>query len=172
MELDKFFTYVSFDIIGEVTFSKPFGFMDRGEDVDNSIANNTSLQIFFCTFGFYQGLSYLVNNPLMTWLQMLPVGHIVNTSIESLEKRKKNPDASFDIAAHWFRGVQKAKKDGYTGYTDRHILPAAVSNLGAGSGESCMLDAYQRSIYVRLSFLTNALFFVLPFLIGTDGTMI
>lgn len=145
MDLNDFFTYVAFDMTGEVTFSKPFGFMDQGKDVDNTMANNLGLQIFFVTFGFYQAWSYLVNNPLMTWLQLLPVGNIAKTAMTALEKRKMNPDASFDIAAYWFRGAEKAKKDGFAGFTDRHILSAAVSNIGAGAGESSTrgeLDAY------------------------------
>lgn len=136
MDLDKFFTYVAFDITGDVTFSKPFGFIEEGRDVGNAIAANFGVQIFLCTFGFYRWASYIVNNPLVTWTQLLPVGHIVNTSITSISERQKNPDAKFDMCSHWFRGVEKAKAENYTHFTDRHLLAAAVSNLAAGSGES------------------------------------
>ncbi|KAK8053796.1 cytochrome P450 [Apiospora saccharicola] len=40
MNLDEFFTFVAFDITGEAVFSKPFGFLDKGEDVNHSIAMN------------------------------------------------------------------------------------------------------------------------------------
>ncbi|KAI1073369.1 cytochrome P450 [Whalleya microplaca] len=140
MDLDKFFTYVAFDITGDVTFSKPFGFIDEGRDVGNSIATNVKLQIFLCTFGFYRWASYLLANPFMTWTKLLPVGHMVNTSATALDERKNNPDARFDIAAHWFRGLEKAKLDKYN-FNERHVLAAAVSNIGAGSDTvSCGLQ--------------------------------
>lgn len=63
MELDRFFAYLAFNIIGEVTFPKPFGFMDHGEDVGSDVASNMGLQHFLCTLGFYQGLSYPAQQP-------------------------------------------------------------------------------------------------------------
>lgn len=67
----------------------------------------------------------------------------MNTSIAALRERQKNPDARFDMAAHWFRGVEKARKDGYEGFDDRHVLSAAVSNLGAGSDTvSCGMQTF------------------------------
>lgn len=136
MDLAKFLTFVAYDIAGEVTFSRPFGFTDQGRDVGHAVATNVGLQIFLCVFGHFQKLSYVLNNSVMTWLQILPVGHVVNTCITALREREKNPDARLDMAAHWFRGVEKAREDDYGGFTDRHVLAAAVSNMGAGSGVS------------------------------------
>ncbi|KAH9905052.1 cytochrome P450 [Xylariomycetidae sp. FL2044] len=142
MDLSRFFTFVAYDIVGDVTFSQPFGFLDEGEDIGRAVATNVGLQIFLCCFGHYRWLSYLLNNPLMTRLQILPVGHIVNTSRSALQDRAKNPDASFDMAAHWFRGVEKAKQDRFD-FNERHLLAAAVSNLGAGSDTvSCTLQTF------------------------------
>lgn len=133
MDLDRFFTYMAFDITGEVTFSKPFGFLDEGRDVGGAIATNVGLQIFLCTFGFYRWASWALCNPLVTWTQLAPVGHIVNTSMRAIAERRDNPDAKFDMCSHWFRGIKKAQKEGYD-FDERHLLSAAVSNLGAGSG--------------------------------------
>lgn len=33
MDYDLLFSFTAFDIIGEVLFSKPFGFIERGEDI-------------------------------------------------------------------------------------------------------------------------------------------
>lgn len=135
-DISSFFTYIAFDVTGEVTFSRPFGFLETGKDIGNAIATNIGLQIFLCVFGYFQYASYLFNNPLMTWLGWLPVGHLALTASAALQDRQKNPDAKFDMAAHWFRGVEKAKKDGYEGFNNKHVLSASVANLGAGSGES------------------------------------
>lgn len=59
----------------------------------------------------------------------------MKTSIAALKGRQRNPDARFDMAAHWFRGLEKARKDGHEELNERHVLSAAVANLGAGSGE-------------------------------------
>ncbi|KXJ96464.1 cytochrome P450 [Microdochium bolleyi] len=143
MDLDKFFTYMAFDITGEVTFSKPFGFLDQGKDVGGAIATNVGLQIFLCTFGFYRWASYALCNPLVTWTQLAPVGHIVNTSMTAIAERKKNPDAKFDMCSHWFRGIKKAEKEGFGNFDERHLLAAAVSNLGAGSDTvSCGMQTF------------------------------
>ncbi|KAH7040011.1 cytochrome P450 [Microdochium trichocladiopsis] len=143
MDLDKFFTYMAFDITGEITFSKPFGFLDEGKDVGGAIATNVALQIFLCTFGFYRWASWALCNPLVTWTQLAPVGHIVNTSMRAIAERQKNPDAKFDMCSHWFRGIQKAKKEGFGNFDERHLLSAAVSNLGAGSDTvSCGLQTF------------------------------
>jgi hypothetical protein len=41
-ELDLFnwFQYFMFDVLGELTFSRSFGCLDKGEDVDDVIKNN------------------------------------------------------------------------------------------------------------------------------------
>lgn len=143
MELDKFFTYIAYDITGEVTFSKPFGFMDAGADVGDAIAMNVGLQIFLCTFGFYRRASYLFNNPFVTWTGLLPVGHVVNTAAAAIAERQRNPDARADMCQHWIRGLAKARADGYEGFNERHLLSAAVSNLGAGSDTiSCGMQTF------------------------------
>lgn len=43
MGLDKFFTCTAFDIVGEVSYSKPFRFLKEYKDVNNAIAIDLSL---------------------------------------------------------------------------------------------------------------------------------
>lgn len=144
MDLSSFFSYIAFDVTGAVTFSRPFGFLAAGADVNHGVATNIGLQFSLCVLGFYPRAAYLLNNPLVTTLGLLPVGHVVKTAVAALHDRRANPDvARFDMAAHWFRGADKAKQDGYAGFTDRHVLAAAVSNLGAGSDTvSCGLQTF------------------------------
>lgn len=135
MALDKFLTYIAFDIVGIVTFSAPFGFIRSGRDVGNAILSAARLQLYMCTVGFYPWLSYLLSNPLVTWTELMPVGLLATKSARALEARRANPDASFDMCSHWYKGLKKAERDGYTGFKERHVMAAAVSNVGAGTGE-------------------------------------
>ena len=40
IQLDAWFTYFAFDLVGQATFSKPFGFLEQGQDVENCIATS------------------------------------------------------------------------------------------------------------------------------------
>lgn len=103
MELGDFFSFAAYDITGEVTFSKSFGFIEKGEDIGGAIATNEAMEIYFAIFGYFRWLSYLVCNPFTTWTELLPLGHLGAITKAALKERKKNPDARFDISAHWFR---------------------------------------------------------------------
>ncbi|ORY62979.1 cytochrome P450 [Pseudomassariella vexata] len=133
MDLDKFFTYVAFDITGEVVFSKPFGFMDAGEDVNNSIFMNMGMEMYIAIFGYMQILHTVFSNPFVTWLKILPMGHLFDTTMSALNERQKNPDAHEDLVAHWFRGLDKAKKDKSKIFDLRCLQSFATANVGAGS---------------------------------------
>ncbi|KAI1846989.1 hypothetical protein JX265_006814 [Neoarthrinium moseri] len=133
MDLDKFFTYVAFDITGEVVFSKPFGFIEKGEDVRGSIAMNLGMEIYIAFAGYFQWVHRLFANPVTTWLAILPMGHLFDTTMTALNERQKDPEASNDLAAHWFKGLEKAKKDQSKLFDLRCLQAFATANVGAGS---------------------------------------
>ncbi|KAH9903596.1 cytochrome P450 [Xylariomycetidae sp. FL2044] len=133
MELDKFFTYVAFDITGEVLFSKPFDFLDKGSDIRSAIKMNVGLEIYLAIFGFYNWVHWIFANPVVTWTQLMPMGHLFHTALGALTERQKNPEARFDVAAHWFRGLERATKEKSPHFNLRYLQAAASSNVGAGS---------------------------------------
>ncbi|ROW05402.1 hypothetical protein VSDG_00565 [Cytospora chrysosperma] len=133
MDLDNFFTYVAFDITGEVVFSKPFGFMDKGADVNNSIAMNSIMETYIAFVGYLQWLHVIFANPFVTWLKVMPMGHLYDTTMTALKERQKNPDARPDLAGHWFKGLEKAKKDRSRFFNQRCLEAFATANVGAGS---------------------------------------
>ncbi|KAK8069631.1 benzoate 4-monooxygenase cytochrome P450 [Apiospora phragmitis] len=119
MNLDEFFTFVAFDI--------------TGEDVNHSIAMNLAMEAYIAFVGYMQWLHGLFANPLVTWLGILPMGHLFDTTMSALAERRKNPDARADLAAHWFRGLEKAEQDGSTLFNLRCLQSFATANVGAGS---------------------------------------
>jgi len=140
MHLDKFLTYTAFDVVGEVVFSKPFGFTQQGIDIDNSIANSKGLSFFSATASFYRHWrNLLLTNPLMTQLQILPMGHVFNTAMKAVDERQKNAEARFDIVAHWFRTLEQAPDR----LSIRNIHAQATNNIGAGADTvSCSIQAF------------------------------
>jgi cytochrome P450 len=133
MHLDQFFTYVAFDNTGEVLFSKPFGFIETGTDVRGAIAMNMGLEIYIAVVGFYTWIHRIIANPVVTWSQLLPMGHIFHTAVTALEERRQDPDARFDVAAHWFRSLERAKKENSPHFNLRYLQAAATSNVAAGA---------------------------------------
>jgi hypothetical protein len=130
MHLDKFFSYTAFDNAGEAVFSQSFGFLVKGEDIGGSIQNSRYLNRYLGIAGYMYWLHVLlVANPVMTWLGILPLGHVFQISKAALVKRRKDPDARFDIIAHWFK-TQKQQPDQLT---DRNIEAQATLSVAAGS---------------------------------------
>lgn len=187
MDLDKFFTYVSFDITGDIVFSKPFGkyeydkdvprmdqnvyehvgtvrtsirltvcqtgFIDQGKDLNNSIAMNTGLEMYISFVGYLQWLHVIFANPFVTWLGVLPMGHLFDTTMKALKERQKNPDARPDLVSHWFKGLEKAKKDKSRLFNQRCLESFATANVGAGSDT---VSAGLQSFVYHLLRLPNA----------------
>lgn len=140
MELGDFFSFAAYDITGEMTFSKTFGFIEKGEDIQGAIAVNEGMELYFTIFGYFRWFSYLICNPFTTWTELLPLGHLGGIAKTALAERKKNPDARFDISAHWFRALDKAG-DQSLHWNEGRLFAAAITNLGAGSDTvSCGLQ--------------------------------
>lgn len=136
MELDRFVTFLTFDMLGEVLFSKPFGYIAAGDDIGASISTNSKLIGIHAVVSHFRSLQLLALNPATAML--MPWGHLFNTASSALDERKANPDARFDIVAHWLRtSAQHPDR-----LTARDILANTTANVGAGSDTvSCALQS-------------------------------
>lgn len=52
----SFFTYIAFDVVGEAFFSKPFGFMEKGGEIDGAIAQTLGFDCYVSIGAFVQWL--------------------------------------------------------------------------------------------------------------------
>lgn len=137
MELDKFITFFTFDLLGEVLFSKPFGYISAGEDIGGSIATNLKLIGTHAYVSHFRGIQLAALNPWTT--KLLPWGHLFNTAFAALEERKADPDARYDVVAHWLRTSAEHPDR----LTDKDILANATANVGAGSDTvSCATQSF------------------------------
>ncbi|KKY36709.1 putative benzoate 4-monooxygenase cytochrome p450 [Diaporthe ampelina] len=67
IDLDRFFTYTTFDVVGEAILSKSLGFLREGRDIGGNIANSLAQKTYVAVGGFAQWFHLLLSNPLVTW---------------------------------------------------------------------------------------------------------
>lgn len=106
MNLDEYLAYTASDVIGELFFSKSFGFIEQGRDIGGALASAKGVQAMGTMLGYFHYLFYLLVNPFTTWLGLLPLGYVYKTSLETVKERQKNPDARFDGLALWMKTYQ------------------------------------------------------------------
>lgn len=139
IHLNDFFTYTTFDIVGETLFSQPFGFLREGKDIGGAIANSLAQNIYVAVGGYMQWILLLLSNPFVTWLNILPFGHIIDTAMGAIKEREKNPDARFDVVQHWFKYLAQHPDR----MNPREIQSAATNAVAAGADTvACGLQAF------------------------------
>lgn len=138
MELNKWFTYAAADVVGEVVFSRPFGFLREGRDIGGSLAMTEKVHAYVAVAGFLLWVHYTLTNPIITWLGILPIGHLFVTANQVIAERRNNPDAHVDALAYWY----KALRDHRDRMTFRDIEAAVTSAIAAaGDTTSCALQS-------------------------------
>lgn len=135
--LDRYVTYTTFDLLGEVLFSKPFGYLAAGQDISGSIETTSRLVGIHALVSHFRAVQLVALNPVTA--SLLPWGHLFGTAATALAERRANPDARFDIVAHWLRAsAQRPDR-----LTDRDVLANTTANVGAGSDTvSCALQSF------------------------------
>ena len=104
IDLDKWFTFTTSDVVGQAVFSKQFGFLREGRDIDNTIATASPQAAYVSIAGYFRWVHVLfLSNPVITWLGITPWGHLINTAMAAIKERQANPVARYDAVAHWFR---------------------------------------------------------------------
>lgn len=139
-QLDQYFTFMAFDVVGEMLFSKQFGFLKNDRDVGDAIKNGTVLSVYASVIGFIRWFHVtLLGNPFMTWLGLLPMGHLYDTTVKALDERLDNRDSRFDAVAHWFKALDKNPEK----VKIRDVYAVATGAVGAGSDTvSCALQSF------------------------------
>jgi cytochrome P450 len=140
VDLDQFLTFTANDVVGEVIFSRAFGFLASGTDVGGTVTNSLAHNAYVAVGGYFRWLHVLlIANPFVTWLNVLPFGHIQDTAKAAIEERKKNPDARFDAVSHWLKYLRENPDRMHP----REIQSAAANATAAGGDTTaCALQAF------------------------------
>lgn len=130
VELSRWFNYFTFDVVGEATFSRRFGFLDTGLDVGGAYANGRMVLIYISLIGrAYWMHKLLLANPLLDKLGLLPLNHLETTTKSAIEARKKNPEVRKDMMEHWL----EMRRNHPERMEEKEIFSAAIVNTAAGS---------------------------------------
>ena len=130
VHLDKWINYLAFDIVGELTFSKSFGFLLAGHDIGDSISNQFKLRLYIAIIGHYYFLhDYLLANPLIAYFKLQPSMHIFDTCLAAVEARSRNTEVRNDMIEQW----QQQLRNRPDRMAENEVLAAAVANMGAGA---------------------------------------
>jgi cytochrome P450 len=145
VEFDKWFNYLAFDIVGEMTFSSSFGFVQSGKDIGGAIENTRVLTLYTALAGFFYTLhSFTVGNPFVTKLGLMPAQHIFDTTLRAIEKRKLNPEVRYDMIEHWKQVlVQHPERMNETEFY-------GVANMTIGAGADTISASLQALFYYLL----------------------
>jgi cytochrome P450 len=104
IHLDHWFNYLAFDVLGEIIFSRAFGFLEAGMDLGGSIANSKALTLYITLAGFFQGIHRLtLGNPILSDRKLMPTQHIFDTTLRAIESRKRNTEVRKDILSVWMQ---------------------------------------------------------------------
>lgn len=130
MDVNDYISFATFDVVGEIVFSKSFGFLEQGKDIGNAISNSLALNAYIAVAGYFRWINIaLLANPVVTWLSIMPMGHLFDTTKAVLAEREKNMNARFDAVQYWFRQREQHPDR----LTIREIGTQALAAVGAGS---------------------------------------
>ncbi|KAJ5692861.1 Cytochrome P450 [Penicillium macrosclerotiorum] len=133
--------YYAFDVIGELTFSKPLGFLDHGADVDGIIAALEKMLDYSGKIGQMPWLDYLfIKNPLRQLVQGGSTGAVarfararLNERLQESASAKKGPVAPIPLRRDFLARFLEAKKEHPHIVNDNQVFSYTVSNMNAGS---------------------------------------
>jgi cytochrome P450 len=145
VEFGEWLNYVSFDVIGELTFSQRLGFVSKGEDIDGSISSMRFLMIYQAVMGYMYWLHpFILHSPFAGYFGLKPHAHIFKTVSAAVEKRQKDPNVRHDMVSQWISNLRKWPER----MEEREIL--AVASMTTIAGSETMTGALSSMFYFLL----------------------
>ncbi|KAL7802027.1 cytochrome P450 [Trichoderma aethiopicum] len=144
INMGHWFQCYAFDVIGNITFSKPFGFLDRGEDVSGLLQALQKVLAYSTLIGIYSSLHpyiFAVCNLFgiggaagRTYLAGYVKQRIRQRQAEQTKNEEKTLPAHTDGSPEDFlEKIMIKNKDAPSKVTDYHVFMMSMSNIIAGS---------------------------------------
>ncbi|KPM42947.1 hypothetical protein AK830_g3621 [Neonectria ditissima] len=144
-DLGKWLQFYAFDVIGELTYSKRLGFVDRGVDVDDIIGNLEWLLNYVAVVGQVPFLDQLLlKNPIRLWLSKFKLGSSTSPVVEFAKKQMASRRVTDEEDGEKLLSKGPSRKDFLSRFTEASIkdpafiskdrvLALTVANMFAGS---------------------------------------
>ncbi|KOS21045.1 Pisatin demethylase [Escovopsis weberi] len=142
VDMMHWFQCYAYDVIGNMTFSKRLGFLDRGDDVGGLLQAGNGALVYSVLVGIYASWHPFLHK-LSCWFRLGGArmrDQLATFVGEQIGKRKKasqedKPTPSGPATAEDFlqKLMNKASSEGSTKVTDYHLFALGLSNITAGS---------------------------------------
>ncbi|KAH7367124.1 pisatin demethylase [Plectosphaerella cucumerina] len=143
-DLGQWLQFYAFDVIGELTYSKRLGFVDRGVDVDDIITNLEGLLNYVSVVGQLPLLDrFLLKNPLRLWMSKHNLLNFNSPVVEFARKRMadrrqgddggEKAEKRYSDRRDFLSRFQEAHKKDPVFISEERVLALTVANMFAGS---------------------------------------
>jgi hypothetical protein len=127
----KWFQWYVFDVIGELSFSRRFGFLDTKSDVGGTCEMIEKFISYTCSVAMVPEMhKYLLGNPLLKYIASPPASIIADMAASEIENRYKNPDLIHEDLVEKIIRSQRNNPETFPHY---EIVRHACLNISAGS---------------------------------------
>lgn len=143
INMGHWFQCYAFDVIGNITFSKPFGFLDRGKDVSGIMRALNKVFAYSTLIGIYPSLHpyiYSVTSFLgiggaagRSYLIRYVKERILQRKNEREITEEKEKGQSYGLPQDFLEKILVKNKDAPSKVTDYHVFMMSMSNIIAGS---------------------------------------
>ncbi|OQE00243.1 hypothetical protein PENVUL_c055G03586 [Penicillium vulpinum] len=128
--------YYAFDVIGELTFSKPLGFLEKGGDIDGIIGALEHMLDYAGKIGQMPWLDYLfIKNPLKSVFGGASTGAVARFARARLDERLNQKSTLPVASSHkdFLARFLEAKDQHPAIVNDNQVFSYTISNINAGS---------------------------------------
>ncbi|KIW78579.1 hypothetical protein Z517_08417 [Fonsecaea pedrosoi CBS 271.37] len=132
VDMANWLQYYAFDVIGEITFSKPFGFLEQGSDIEHILDNIHDSMVYNSLVGHIPGLHELLRgNPLLKYIMpnSKRSDYITDFTLKRISERETANVKRQDLMGRLF-AVQHQDP---SKMPLEHILSHTTTNVFAGS---------------------------------------
>ncbi|KAM0262581.1 hypothetical protein ACHAQJ_001626 [Trichoderma viride] len=143
INMGHWFQCYAFDVIGNITFSKPFGFLDRGEDVSGLLQALHKVLTYSTLVGIFSSLHPYIYGVT----KFLGIGggagrtYLMGYVKERIQQRKAQKEINGEKTTRHDEGAPEdfleklilKNKDAPSKVTDYHVFMMSMSNIVAGS---------------------------------------
>jgi hypothetical protein len=128
----KWFQWFAFDVIGEISFSRRFGFLDAKKDIGDTCSMIDFFIMYTSAVAMVPGAhKWLLGNPILPYLVTPPASIIATMAEEEIKYRDKHPEsAHHDIVSKIMENQARA---GSEQFPPQEIFNHASVNVSAGS---------------------------------------